>query len=277
MATPTTLVLLHGFTNTGASWDEVTTALAERYRPVAPDIRGHGSASSRRPVTLAGVIADVGALAPASFELAGYSMGGRLALHVAFALPGRVSRLTLIGASPGIDDPGARAERRAADERLAGETETMTIEDFAERWAQTPVLADQPPAVRAAAVRDRLCSTPGGLAAALRGLGTGALPSLWDRLGELTVPVELVVGERDHKFRVTAEAMAAALPAVRLRVVRGAGHAVHLEDPAAVAGIIADGAGRGLSDTSAPVRSPARAPAADASPRRAARPGPPGR
>jgi 2-succinyl-6-hydroxy-2,4-cyclohexadiene-1-carboxylate synthase len=281
METQTTLVLLHGFTNTGASWDEVAAALAERYRPLAPDIRGHGSASSRRPVTLAGVVADVGALAPASFELAGYSMGGRLALHLAFALPGRVSRLVLIGASPGIDDPGARAERRAADERLAGETETLTIKQFVERWAQTPVLADQPTAVRAAAVRDRLRSTPAGLAAALHGLGTGALPSLWDRLGELTIPVELIVGERDHKFRVTAEKMAAALPEVRLSVVPGAGHAVHLEDPAAVAGIIADGAdrgrGRGLSDTSAPGRPPARDPAAAASLRRTERPGPPGR
>jgi 2-succinyl-6-hydroxy-2,4-cyclohexadiene-1-carboxylate synthase len=277
MATPTTLVLLHGFTNTGASWDEVAAALAERYRPVAPDIRGHGSASARRPVTLAGVIADVDALAPASFELAGYSMGGRLALHVALALPGRVTRLILIGASPGIDDPGARAERRAADERLAGETEKMSIEDFAERWARTPVLTDQPPAVRTAAARDRLRSTPGGLAAALRGLGTGALPSLWNRLDELTIPVELVVGERDHKFRATAETMAAALPAARLRVMPGAGHAVHLEDPAAVAGVIAGGAGRGLSDTSVPGRPRGRARTADASPRRGARPGPPGR
>jgi 2-succinyl-6-hydroxy-2,4-cyclohexadiene-1-carboxylate synthase len=238
MATATTLVLLHGFTNTGASWDEVAAALAERYRPLAPDIRGHGGASSRRPVSLDGVVDDIDALAPGSFELAGYSMGGRLALHIALALPARVRRLILIGASPGIEDAGDRARRRAADERLAGELETMTITQLAERWAETPVLADQPPAVRAAAHRDRLCSTPAGLAAALRGLGTGALPSLWGRLGEVMVPVELVVGERDHRFRATAEKMAAALPAARLSVVAGAGHAVHLEDPAGVARLI---------------------------------------
>ncbi len=82
------LVLLHGFTNTGASWDWVVAALPERYRPVAPDIRGHGTASAVRPVSLAGVVGDVGALATGPFELAGYSMGGRLALHVALALRG---------------------------------------------------------------------------------------------------------------------------------------------------------------------------------------------
>lgn len=235
-----TLVLLHGFTNTGASWEPVVAALPERYRPLAPDIRGHGAASDARPVSLPGVIADVGAVAGEDgFELAGYSMGGRLALHVAFAFPGRVRRLILIGASPGLADPRERAERRAADDALADEVERMTIDEFAERWARTPVLSGQPPAVLAAITAQRLRNTPAGLAAALRGLGTGALPSLWERLGELAVPVELVVGERDAKFRATADRMAAAVPDARVHVVPGAGHAVHLEDPPAVAGVIA--------------------------------------
>ncbi|HWD76235.1 MAG TPA: alpha/beta fold hydrolase [Solirubrobacteraceae bacterium] len=232
-----TLVLLHGFTNTGASWDPVAAALPERYRALAPDIRGHGTAGRRRPVALPAVIGDVSVLAD-TFELAGYSMGGRLALHVAFAIPGRVTRLTLIGASPGLADPGERGERRAADEALADEVERMTIEQFTERWARTPVLAGQRPDVLAAVNAQRLSNSPAGLAAALRGLGTGALPPLWDRLGELAIPVELVIGERDQKFRDTAERMAAALPDARVHVVAGAGHAVHLEDPAAVAEII---------------------------------------
>jgi 2-succinyl-6-hydroxy-2,4-cyclohexadiene-1-carboxylate synthase len=235
------LVLLHGFTNTGASWDQVVAALPERYRAVAPDIRGHGTASGVRPVSLAGVVDDVSALATEPFALAGYSMGGRLALHVALAMPERVRRLVLIGASPGIADPAAREDRRAADDRLAGEVERMTIDAFAERWAQTAVLADQPAEVQAAIHRDRLRSTPAGLAAALRGLGTGALPSLWERLGELAVPVELVVGERDAKFLEIAGEMALALPRARMHVVSDAGHAVHLEAPEAVAEVIATG------------------------------------
>jgi 2-succinyl-6-hydroxy-2,4-cyclohexadiene-1-carboxylate synthase len=235
------LVLLHGFTHTGASWDHVVAALPQRYRPVAPDIRGHGTASGVRPVSLAAVIADVRAVATEPFELAGYSMGGRLALHVALALAERVRRLVLIGASPGIADPKARWERRAADEALAEEVEVMSIEAFAQGWARTAVLADQPAAVQAAVHADRLRSAPAGLAAALRGLGTGALPPLWARLGELAVPVELLVGERDRKFRDVAAQMAAALPVARVHVVGGAGHAVHLEAPAAVAEVIAGG------------------------------------
>jgi 2-succinyl-6-hydroxy-2,4-cyclohexadiene-1-carboxylate synthase len=236
-----TVVLLHGFTHTGASWDPVVAALGERYLPLAPDIRGHGQAAGRRPVDLAHVIDDLSALAPERFTLAGYSMGGRISLHAALALGERIDRLVLIGASPGIADAGERAARREHDERLAAELERGSIEEFAERWARTPVLANQPPEIRAAAHADRLRSTPEGLAHALRGLGTGALPSLWPRLAELELPVSLLAGERDAKFRALAERMAAELGAGRVRIVDGAGLAAHLEAPERVAELIAEG------------------------------------
>jgi 2-succinyl-6-hydroxy-2,4-cyclohexadiene-1-carboxylate synthase len=234
-----TVVLLHGFTHTGASWDPVVSALGERYRALAIDIRGHGSASGREPVALEGVLEDLAAVAPDRFTLVGYSMGGRIALHAALALPERIERLVLIGASPGIADPAEREARLRDDERLAGEIESMSIEAFARRWAQTPVLAGQPPDVLAAAHADRLRNRPAGLAAALRGLGNAALPSLWERLGEIRIRVALVVGERDEKFRAIADQMAAGLPAAEIIVAPGAGHAVHLEAPACVASVIA--------------------------------------
>lgn len=233
------LVLLHGFTHTGRSWDGVVAALGERYRPIAPDIRGHGSASDRTPVSLEGVIADLDRLESSPITLAGYSMGGRIALHYALARPERVTRLVLIGASPGIADDVEREARRRADEQLASDIERMTIEQSAERWAQTPVLSGQPPAVAAQAHADRLRNSPAGLALALRALGTGAIPSLWGRLGELSMPVALVVGERDQKFRAIAEQMSRAIPDARLGVIPDAGHAVHLEAPAAVARVLA--------------------------------------
>ncbi len=236
----TELLFLHGFTNTGASWEDVIAALPGSYHPQAPDLRGHGSASGARPVDLAAVLAEIDALAPERFTLVGYSQGGRIALHAALApaLRGRIERLVLIGASPGLADPAERAARREADEALAAWAQTVTIEQFVSRWAQTPVLADQSASVRAAVFADRLRNTTDGLAAALRGLGTGTLASLWDRLGEITPPVELIVGERDAKFRATAERMVEGLPDARLHLVAGAGHAVHLEDPWTVAALI---------------------------------------
>ena len=232
-------MLLHGFTQTGASWERVEAALAGRYRVVTPDIRGHGTAGDAEPVTLAAVIDDVAATADGRFTLAGYSMGGRIALHVALALGAeRVERLVLIGASPGLADPSGRAARVASDEALAARVEEMTIEAFEREWGATPVLAGQADSVRAAVRADRLRNAPAGLARALRGLGTGALPPLWDRLSELTVPVTLIVGERDTKFRAIADEMAAGLPSAEIVVIEGVGHAAHLEAPEAVAATI---------------------------------------
>lgn len=233
------VVLLHGFTHTGASWKGVRAALGDHWQVVAPDVRGHGSASDRRPVSLDGVLEDVRAAAPEDYVLAGYSMGGRLALHLALPESRRIRGLVLIGASPGLADPLEREARRLADEELAAEIEHGTLEEFAGRWALTPVLAGLPDDVAGRVHRDRLRNTTAGLAAALRGLGTGALPSLWDRLDELTVPVTLVVGEGDEKFRGIAQEMARLMPRAQLVLVPGAGHAVHLEAPERVAEIIA--------------------------------------
>ena len=236
---PQTIVLLHGFTQTGRSWGPAIAALGERYRALAPDIRGHGSAADVRPVDFASVRADVLALSPERFMLGGYSMGGRIALSLALAAPARVERLVLVGASPGLAGAEERRARRVADEALAERIERNGIEAFAARWSSLPLFADQPPEVAAAAQATRLAQSPAGLAAALRGLGTGVMEPLWERLPRLTSPVTLIAGERDAKFRAIAERMAAALPDATLHVVAGAGHAVQLEQPEAVARIAA--------------------------------------
>ena len=229
------IVFLHGFTQTGTSWRPVIEQLGQSYRAIAPDIRGHGGAAGRRPIGFAECVADLAEQAPEYFTLAGYSMGARLALHFGLVHPGRLERLVLVGGSAGIADEAERAARRQDDERLAAEIEAGTIEDFARRWASQPLLRGQPPAVAEAARIDRLRSRPEALAAALRGLGPGAMEPLWRRLPELRVPATVIVGERDTKYRKLGERLAAGLPQGELVVVPATGHAVHLEAPALVA------------------------------------------
>lgn len=263
------MVLLHGFAQTGRAWDPVRARLGDSGRDaVTPDLRGHGSAAEKRPVDLAGVIADldgvitgvgaraagagaegtstdlgakatgVGEDAATATVLAGYSMGGRLALAYAAARPARVQRLILISASPGLADPAERAARRASDETLAARIEQRGIEAFAAEWGRLPLFSGQAPEVAALAHTERLAQDPAGLSAALRGLGTAALPPLWGRLSALELPVDLVVGERDAKFCALADRMARVLPRARVVIVPGAGHALPREAPSAVADIL---------------------------------------
>jgi 2-succinyl-6-hydroxy-2,4-cyclohexadiene-1-carboxylate synthase len=241
---PEPLLLLHGFMQTGRGWDEVVRHLGgERYRPLAPDIRGHGAAATRRPIDFAACVADAVRLVPAPCALAGYSQGGRLALHVALAHPERVRRLVLVSATAGIEDDAERERRRAADAALADWMQTggRLMSEVADRWGAQALFATQTAEVAAAARADRLSNEPAHVAAALRGIGTGVMAPLWDRLGELTMPVAVLAGERDAKFVALGERLAAALPRGVLTVVPGAGHALPLEAPAAVAAAIRRG------------------------------------
>lgn len=240
---PETLVLLHGFGGTRHAWDLVAERLegAQRYRPLALDLRGHGRARDARPIGFAPCVADVSAAAPARFALCGYSLGGRIALHVALAHPERVRRLVLVAATAGIEDSRERGARRTADVALAAAVEGGTIAAFADRWAAQPLFAGTPPRAAAAWRADMLRNDPRALAAALRGIGTGAMAPLWDRLGELAMPVTVVVGEHDAKFRALGQRLAGAVSGAELIVVPGAGHGLPREVPAALAAALTDG------------------------------------
>jgi 2-succinyl-6-hydroxy-2,4-cyclohexadiene-1-carboxylate synthase len=237
---PESVVLLHGFSGTNMAWDGVARRLArEGYRPLAPDLPGHGSAShAKAPITFAGCMEHVLAQAPARFTLCGYSLGGRVALHLALAAPERVGRLVLVSSSPGIEDAAERAERRRADGRLAAELETAPFEQFIECWRKQPLFAEDPPAVDRLARAQQRHNDPLALAAVLRGVGTGEMQPLWDRLGELAMPVRVLVGERDSKFRAIGERIVSLLADGELVVVEG-GHNLPLENSAAVARAIA--------------------------------------
>lgn len=230
------VVLLHGFGGTHRAWDGVIRHLPpERYRPLAIDLPGHGEyAEAERPISFAGCVDHVLARSPERFALCGYSLGGRIALHVALAAPERVSRLVLVASTAGIKGDVERAERSAGDHRLADELERGSFEDFIERWRTQPLFADEPPEVGALAREDQRRNRPDALAAVLRGVGTGEMTPLWDRLRELRMPVTVIVGDRDAKFQALGRRMVDLMPDAELIVVPG-GHRLPLENPAAVA------------------------------------------
>lgn len=239
------IVGLHGFGGSGRSWDAVRAELARQGgdpdRLIAPDLRGHGSAAARRPVDVDHVLDDVAAVVRAAASdgpvvLAGYSLGGRIAAQLALRDPAPLGELVLISSTFGLDDPAERAARRDADERLAQSLETDGPEQFAARWGELPLWDGDPPAARAAQRAELAAGDADGLAAALRGLSPGAVPAVGDRLAALAVPLRLVVGGRDRRYRSIAARLVALAPQTTGEVVvADAGHGLLREAPAAVA------------------------------------------
>ena len=77
-----------------------------------------------------------------------------------------------------------------------------------------------------------------GLANSLRGTGQGAMPPVWEGLGGVRSPLLAVAGSRDPAYVAVAERLASVAPAGRTATVDGAGHALPMEQPAAVAHIV---------------------------------------
>lgn len=239
------LVVLHGFTGSAAAMGELTAVLQDRYRVIAIDLPGHGGTFCHAPGerfrmqrVASDLVALVARLAAPRAAWFGYSLGGRVALNVAVQHPRAVLALALLGASPGIADPAARAARLEDDEALARRIERDGIAAFVAAWERLPLFASQvqlSEARRTAQRAQRLTNEPHGLSQSLRGLGAGAQPPVHDRLATLTVPALLLAGAEDEKYRLIATEMADAIPdAVRV-IIDGAGHAAHLEQPSLVA------------------------------------------
>jgi 2-succinyl-6-hydroxy-2,4-cyclohexadiene-1-carboxylate synthase len=229
VAMPTPVVLLHGFAATARHWDRVIAALPDgRFAPVALTL------TDAEPLTPDGVTELVAASAAGHFTLVGYSMGGRLALHAALAIPERISQLVLISTSAGIEDARERAARKAADDELATEIEQGSIASFVVRWRALPLFAHDPDWIVEEVADDERRCDPVELAAMLRGLGVGAMDPMWDRLAELAMPVAILSGELDVAYESVGRRIAASTNNSTFRLVPGVGHRVGLQAPGEV-------------------------------------------
>ena len=220
------IVFVPGFTQTAASWHAVMKQLASSHRATAIDV----------PTGL-DFVATASAIGTAEGRATyvGYSMGGRLALRLALDHPELVEGLALVSASPGLRTEAERSARRAADEVLARDVETRGVEAFLADWIAQPLFASVP--ADRAGLRERAEGhTAADLAATLRRLGTGTQEPLWERLGELRMPVALITGRADTKFdAINDEMQSGCTSAMVTRVRIDGGHALPLVAPDAIA------------------------------------------
>jgi 2-succinyl-6-hydroxy-2,4-cyclohexadiene-1-carboxylate synthase len=268
------LVFLHGFTGSYEVWEPIVVRWARELgarragdfgrrdhdlsdlRLVAIDLPGHGASrftsegGYAMEAAAAAIDATLDALGIDSCVLVGYSLGGRLALYFSLTRPARVTALVMESASAGLATDHERAARRRDDQKLIDMLEQEGLGAFVEYWERLPLFASQAAAgdrARSEQRAIRLSCGADGLAASLRGMGTGSQPWLGDRLGEIRVPVLLVTGSDDDKFTRLAATMASRIDNVRHEVVGSAGHDVHLEQPEAFVALLGEFLGSALS------------------------------
>jgi 2-succinyl-6-hydroxy-2,4-cyclohexadiene-1-carboxylate synthase len=226
------VVFLPGFMQHADAWSPVAAAVGERYPSKIVDFSTW---------TFDGRLGEIEAATTAGDVLVGYSMGGRLALHAALREPQRYGGLVMVGVSAGIEDAAEREARAKTDEELAAWIESHSIEEIVARWEDNLVFESQSPALVVAQRPGRLAHSPSDLAMLLRSAGQGALAPVWNRLGQLPMPVLALAGENDSKYREAARRMRASADArIDAGMIPRAGHAAHLEQPRLVADRLID-------------------------------------
>ncbi|HMO52263.1 MAG TPA: 2-succinyl-6-hydroxy-2,4-cyclohexadiene-1-carboxylate synthase [Kiritimatiellia bacterium] len=242
-------LLLHGFLGCGEDWGPVVDRLAIRVPDLhclTPDLPGHGK---NREIPAISPVKEVLAWLEQKREmsgcprwhLAGYSLGGRIALHYALAYPERVASLTLISSSPGIDDEAERERRRVRDAIWAEMLRNSSRNDFLDAWYKQPVFGSlrEKPGLLASIKARRSVGNAERLAQVLTAWGQGRIPSLWSRLSSLAVPGQWIVGAEDEAYVEMTYHLKNLLPEACIVRIPGAGHTVHVEQPDAVADAMA--------------------------------------
>ena len=167
--------------------------------------------------------------------LAGYSMGGRLALFLTLNFPQYFDKVILESASPGLPTKEERLERVKRDEQIARKLVRSIEKDdfrkFLDNWYSQPIfgnIKNHPQFEQM--IENRLQNNPTELTKSLRFMGTGVQPSLWDKLQENKIPMLLLVGENDRKFIDINTRMAQVNDLCQLKIIENAAHNIHLEN-----------------------------------------------
>jgi pimeloyl-ACP methyl ester carboxylesterase len=237
----TPLVLLHGFPLSSEIWRAQRAGLADRYRVITPDLRGHGKSPAPEGVygmeTMArNVLALLDALEIPKAVIMGHSMGGYVALAAAKIAPERLLGLGLIASQAAADTEEARQGRFKMAEKVAAEgsapvAAAMVPRLFAPGGGAAASVVEE--------VRQMILKTPrAGIIGTLQAMA--ARENTETLLAKMKVPVLILAGEHDQIIpSAKSRALASAVPGATLAIIEKAGHMPMLENPAGTTAAIA--------------------------------------
>jgi pimeloyl-ACP methyl ester carboxylesterase len=226
-----TLIFLHYWGGSARTWAPVIARLEPHARCVALNLRGWGGSSALDGRYGLDAMAEdvttlISALEPKAFVLVGHSMGGKVAQMVAKRAPTGLRGLVLVAPAPPTPMKVPEAQRAAM---LAS---YQTCEGVHQALGVVAASA-LPEALREQVIADTLAGHPD---AKRSWTEAGMLEDVSTGLDTVSIPVEVVVGDRDQVERHDdlRAAFTPILPQARFRILPGTGHLSPLEDPAAI-------------------------------------------
>ncbi len=159
--------------------------------------------------------------------LLGYSMGGRMALHALLEKGHPWQAAVIVSAHPGLESEQDRAARRAADAEWATRALAGNWQEFLTAWNAQAVFGTAP--IRDSQASGSLVMRRREIARSFVDWSLGAQAPLWDRLGEISIPVLWIAGENDAKFLTLAHRAVSLMPNAALAIAPGGGHRVPWE------------------------------------------------
>lgn len=228
------VVLVHGFPFSSALWEPQLVGLSDRFRVIAPDLRGFGESDlADGPYGMDVHADDLAALLDAlgleRVVLGGLSMGGYVAFEFVRRHRDRLRGLILADTRAEPDTAEGRANRRRMARTALEEGTDPVIEPMVPKLL-SPETREARPEVEERLLEIMRSARPEAIAAALEGMAGRA--DSRDLLPRIEVPT-LVIGGADDAITPAADlrAMAEAIPDVRLELLAGAGHVSNLEAP----------------------------------------------
>lgn len=241
------LVLIHGFLGSGRDFDSITEKLAGQFRLLIPDLPGCGKSKTYETTGSYGMQTMVDAICymlgsegVLRCNVAGYSMGGRVALTLACEDRSPVDRLILLSAGPGISDVGEREARLDLDTERAHILQREGLYSFVEQWYRAPVFESFVQSDYFEEVFSwRLLENDAAFSARIIvDMSPGAVPAEWDRLAHFKKPLLYMYGATDEKYAGLAKEIARVAPQAVLHEVSTSGHVLPLEAADTVSRVI---------------------------------------
>ena len=244
------IFFLHGFTGSAGDWNEIIPLLKNNFNIVAVDLIGHGKSESPENLSLYSADSIVDHIHQIILHftnkpiiLAGYSMGGRAALSYTSKHQQLLMGLILESTNAGIIEEKSRRQREEDDKKLADFIENHTIEEFVDYWSNISLLNSQlnlPKEKLDIIKKIKLLNSKTGLANCLRGFGTGTMPPLINDIKTIVPKTLLISGELDLKFTGINAELVKLFPDAVHKIIKNAGHNVHLEQPSLYINVIND-------------------------------------